>query len=566
MYASMGGATMLTGLRHMRNKPFIRRITALIKKHPVAIILFIGLVILSFNIIYIGSIRPFNSDDLYWQQTIRTWRPFSGEIFYFGTKDIFVMLAPFFMFFESIFAPSRSLILFEAWFITILTFVSAYFASVYFMRKLKLRINIASLLPFIWLASFGYPLVQNYLNSDWRTLEVGIAMLTFMLVAAICFDDFMPLRNVRNKLLSVLAILYVGLVSYSDPYFLIFTLGPVLIFTVLLFALKRIDRKKLVLITVGSFASIISSSVFAYIGQKAGLHIPAEIPSAFVGLDGLLLNVANSLQGLLIIFGADFFGKQVTAPSTFGNLMNASLVAVIWWYIWHSAQRLKVSTIHTLKLPELWKIFWGIVMLFMFIVYTVSTLVLVSNYRFFVVFVYCGIIALVFTLGSKLNKLARAILVLLLLGGTCFNLSITTMSGYVKGQPNVSSNMGNALNYTLIRAVDNLHVHKGYTTYWQGNINTYLSKGTTLYLPTLCEGGQLRTFKWLVDGSQFGKPAEKSFYLYDPSYSAPPNCTPAQVIKQFGNPTKTITVAGIQILVFDYDIGSKMSHFSGFDK
>lgn len=156
--------------------------------------------------------------------------------------------------------------------------------------------------------------------------------------------------------------------------------------------------------------------------------------------------------------------------------MNASLVAVIWWYIWHSAQRLKVSTIHTLKLPELWKIFWGIVMLFMFIVYTVSTLVLVSNYRFFVVFVYCGIIALVFTLGSKLNKLARAILVLLLLGGTCFNLSITTMSGYVKGQPNVSSNMGNALNYTLIRAVDNLHVHKGYTTYWQGNINTYLSK------------------------------------------------------------------------------------------
>lgn len=149
------------------------------------------------------------------------------------------------MFFESIFAPSRSLILFEAWFITILTFVSAYFASVYFMRKLKLRINIASLLPFIWLASFGYPLVQNYLNSDWRTLEVGIAMLTFMLVAAICFDDFMPLRNVRNKLLSVLAILYVGLVSYSDPYFLIFTLGPVLIFTVLLFALKRIDRKNL---------------------------------------------------------------------------------------------------------------------------------------------------------------------------------------------------------------------------------------------------------------------------------------------------------------------------------
>lgn len=553
-------------LRSILRKPLIRALAAFTESHPISIVLIFSLAILSLSILFIGYLRPFNSDDLYWQQAVRTWRPFSGDVFYFGTKDIFVMLAPIFVFFESLFEPSRNLILFEAWLLTVLTFVSAYFSAVYFLKKMRMPITIFSLSPFIWLASFGYPMVENYLNSDWRTLEVGIAMLTFTFVAAICFEDFKPLKDTRNKILSTLAILYVGLVSYSDPYFLIFTLGPIFIFVPILYILRKISRNTLTLIIGGALTSIVCAKLFAYLGLKAGFHIPTDVPAAFVSLENLLANVASSLHGLLIIFGADFFGKEVMKLGTIGNIFNASLVAAVGIYIWRAIRSLKLSRVRSLSHLELWKNFWAIVMLFVFLVYTSSTLVLSTNYRFFIVFVYCAVIALALTLGSGTKKLFRIVVILLLIVGTCFNLSRTTLTNYVRSQPNVASNAHNAVNYEIINAVKKTGVRKGYTTYWQGNINTYLSKGKTLFLPTICEGGKIHTFRWLIDGDQFSETAEKSFYLFDPGFTAPPLCTPQQAVQQLGKPEKIIVISDKQLLIYPYDIGEKITPFTNFDQ
>lgn|GEM_PF-3241847 len=530
-------------------------------KSPTFIILAISLAILALQIAFVGKYRPFNSDDLYWQQAVQTWRPFSGNMFYFGTHDIFVALGPFFAIFEYLFEPSRKLLILETFLLTSLTFVLCYASALYFMAKLKVKATYVTLLPFAWLASFGYPLVQNYLNSDWRTFQIGFSFATFAIVAAYLNGDIQPFRHLKSKVLTGIGIAIVALLMYGDPYFTYFTLGPLAVFVAALFLLKKITRASLLVLYAGIAISLVASKAWEALFDAAGIYVMAEVPSQFVNFDNIVTNIVASLHGMLIIFNADFFGRETTNPATVGFIVNAILLGVVLYKTYGLRHNFKPNYIkqNKLTLSQLWIAFLALTMAFIFAVYTSSSLVQVTNYRFFIMFIYCSVVLLCLVLATTKNRYLQLTVCSLLLVGTVFNVAYTTLTDSVRSRAEVAVNVGNSVNYDIL---DNLRAEgltKGYSTYWQGNVNTYFSGNTIAFLPSICGAdGKTTQFPWLMDGGQFQKKATESFYIHDPDILAPASCKLEEVEAQFGVPKKTKIVSNKIILIYDYDISEKI--------
>lgn len=534
-------------------------------KQPVFVVLIICLVLLALNIVFIGHFRPFNSDDLYWQQVVRTWPPFSGHTLYLATKDIFIEEVPFFAIMEHIFSPSRKLLLAESGILTLSSFIFFYSSSLYFLRKIKAKLSYLTLLPFIWLSSFGYPLVQNYLNSDWRTFEVGLSFLTFMLVAAITFKDIQPLRTLRTKILSVVVLAYIGIVIYSDPYFLYFTIAPLFLFVLALYGLRKINRKQLAVLCGGTVLAMIFAKIAEIACAKAGVVIATDIPSAFVNFDNIVTNIISSIHGLLIVFGADFFGRQAFKLGTLGAIFNATILFFILHRVYsYRTVVTRFTKSKRLSLPSLWVTFFGFLLVFIFVIYTLTTLVLVSNYRFYILFIYCAITFLVFILANSSIKHLKLVLGLVIAVAISYNLAGTILFKNFLGQPGIAGNVGNSMNFEIINSADDEGLTKGYASYWQANVNTYFSNGKITFLPAICDAGVTRQFRWLIDGSQFNKKSSLSFYLMDPDFTAPPSCTEDKLLSQFGKPKKIRMIGNKRMLIYDYDIGDRILPFDKF--
>ncbi len=521
--------------------------------------LIISLFLLACNILFIGYFRPFNSDDIYWQQVVRTWVPFSGEIMYTGADNTYTSKMPFFYIMEHLFGASRYLAIFETFLLTAFAFTSAYVTALYFLKKLKVKVTYVTLLPFLWLSTFGYAMVDNYLNVNWRTADMGISFLTYLAVAAITFGDLKPLNSIRSKILSIAALVIIGATVASDPYFIYFTIIPIIVMAIVLYFYKRIQRRELILITGGAILSVIISKIIESILSIAGVVVVTSPPSAFVDFSNIVTNIVASLNGLLILYGADFFGMPTEALVA-GLMLNALLLISI-----------VVLSIRTLKgvikgkderprLIKLWIAFFAFIPIFIFLVYTPSTLALVSNYRFFMLFVFASIVLLTLFISGLRNKNWKTILALLLILASVFNLGYTTLlrERSILGYPLVAANKSNSLNYELINTMESKGIAKGYTTFWQGNINTYLSEGRITSLAVICIDGVTIPFRWNVDAALYDRPAERTFYLHDPSFVTPATCTLEQVKTQFGEPAESVQVQDKTFLIYDYDIYKRM--------
>jgi hypothetical protein len=529
-------------------------------KSPGVIMLLVSLLLLIVNILFIGKHRPFNSDDLYWQQVVRTWHPFGGRTLWLGTKDTFIEQVPFYYLMEHFFAPTRKLLVAETIMLTGAAFVAFYASSLYFLRKLRIRLSYTTLLPFVWLSSFGYPLVQNYLNSDWRTFELGFSFLTFVLVAAVCNDDLKPLHSNWSKIVSATTIAFIGILTYSDPYYLFFTLGPVLLFVTLLYYLKKITRAQVILIYSGFVLSLVFSKITALICAKAGFIIVTDTPAAFINFDSIVTNVVTSVHGLLILYGADFFGRPTTNKVTIGETVNAVLLVFVSYRAYKYRKIFTKASAQRLSIAELWVAFFAGTMFFVFLIYTSSTLVTLGNYRYFIMFLYCSIVLLAVVLHGLENYVLRISIVALLSVATIFNMGYTLVGHSVALQGDVQQNQSNEINFKFIDALKKDGVEKGYASYWQANVNTYLSGNKITFLPTLCTAeGKTVPFKWLIDDSLYDRQTHKSFYLIDPDIPQPPICSQDQIIAQFGKPQKTLKISDKLILIYSYDVGTKMN-------
>jgi hypothetical protein len=110
----------------------------------------------------------------------------------------------------------------------------------------------------------------------------------------------------------------------------------------------------------------------------------------------------------------------------------------------------------------------------------------------------------------------------------------------------------------LVETVQDRGLVRGYGDFWNANIVTYLSGYTLDVVPVGCRDTRTESFVWFVDSTRFRSRAPRSFYVSEerPGLGT---CPLDQVLAQFGPPIDQITVGAREILVYDYDIGQRMT-------
>lgn len=526
-------------------------------KSPVFIVFIACLGLMAFNLFCTYRLRPFNSDDVFWQTILLQWHPFNGSTATLGNSSIYVDKIPFYQFFNHFFEPSRKVLFIEAAINALLGFAGFYLACMYFLKKMGAKLSYSTLLPFVWLAGFGYPFMQLYLNSNWRGFQLGISFITFALVAAIWYGDI-TLKRWWSKGIALLISAYIGLQIYSDPYFVYFTIGPLVIVSLLLLALRKITLQHFASVGLPILASAIFSKVFAAIFYAAGIRTTTEYPMEFIQFDNIGSSFGGSVHSILIIFSSDFFGLQLQNIATLPVLLNFLILCSILTIIVLSLKHFKQSlTRQNLSFTTVWLLFFIGIATLVFASHSISTLGQGTfTYRYFLLLALIFGFILAFTIGTMKDGLKKRLLVGLLIIATLLNLTITAIGHQNALRADVANNKANTLNEVIAGLLISKGYDKGYANYWDASISTYLSKGYVSFLPSVCNDHKAQKWHWLINDNAFDKPTTKSFYFLNPD--VPAACQPRDVVKQFGKAQETIPIGNKTMYLYSYDISSRL--------
>lgn len=490
----------------------------------------------------------YSSDDVSWQTILLTWRPFSGQKAYVGAKDNFLVNVPFILFFDHIFKLGRTQLLVEAIFFALLNFILFYFAALYFLKKAKVTLNYFSLFPFIMLASFASGLASMFLNTNWRDYEVGVSFVFYMLAAKYYFDEIKLFASLKSIILTIIALCIGSLFTYSDPYFFYFTLLPIIGFFIVLYALKRISKYKMLVIVVFSFGALLTARVLTSILARVGLLAPRGSLSR-TSLHNLPRTLNLVLQGLKDIFGLNSYHSIIFI--LLGGFTIFAVTIILGLTLFgHKIYATSQKIIET----KVWERFFGLVTLYVLLAYIASDNGTPGSDRYLFLIVYLLTLLILINI-SRMRKIVRlsvtAVISLIVIANTLTLANQALNSG-------TRTKLVNTKNYQIIAVIKTLGLNKGYAEYWDGDINTYLSGDTINFLPVTCHEGKTQPLPLLVNGGSFTKKSGTTFFVIDPTHNNPSICSESQVVAQFGQPEKRIHVTNKLILVYGYDLYTRM--------
>lgn len=514
---------------------------------PVVAVLIVSLLLIVVNLFITQRTYSYNSDDVSWQTTLQTWRPFSGQTAYVGAKDNFLVNVPIMLLFGHFYHMTRTQLLAEAVCFALLNFVLFYIAALYFLKKAGIVPGYAALTPFIWLASFGTSFAVVFLNTNWRDYEFGLSFITYMIAARYYFGEISPYKSTRSKLLALLLFALAVLFTYSDPYYFYFALLPVAGAFAALWILKKVSRQTAYTAIGFAILALASARLFTSVMARVGLFAPQGSLS-LTTLHNLHSTLNQLVRAMGNLFNIDFSQDALMA---LGNLL--LLVAVVAFLVYFAVKRTSTAAKKQPK-HEMLRLF-GLLGIFSIVAYIAIGNAIIGNGRYLVPFVYTGTLVLAIALGS-FGPTVRRILLIVLAATTILNI---TMSVDKLQDPAGLAGAVNHGNYLLIAKLKGMGLTKGYTGYWDSNINTYLSKDTLTVLPVTCDRSNNTTpLKLLVNGSLYSQYASRTFVLIDPSQTVPPLCKPADMMRQFGAPARTVKFGRATIFIYNYDVAIKM--------
>src|SRR5262249_33497668 len=134
-------------------------------------------------------------------------------------------------------------------------------------------------------------------------------------------------RLVHVLALTLGAALVLGLLVYSDPLYLYLFIAPLGLLLVIRLLQDGKLRETAVLVVLGQAVLVAGLLATGF----ARLHFAiAKFDARFVALDQLGYHIYLAFQGLLILFNADFFGRQPLNRHTIGTLVNFGVLALIF--------------------------------------------------------------------------------------------------------------------------------------------------------------------------------------------------------------------------------------------
>jgi len=544
---------------------FLKKEVNFSKQQKLIILTFLcSLLLITVSLFLTQKTRSFNSDDTSWQVILSKWRPFSHQIAYMGSKDNFIINAPFLYIINSLLGDSRSTLFIESLLFTYLNFGLFYFSAFYILKKSKVKINFYVLLPFIWLASFGSYFASLELNPNWRIPEIGFMFIFYVLGLKLYYHEINPLKSRFSIFITILVVILSGLLVYSDSYFLYFGLLPILATYLILLFLKRIDKKIVAIALSAILASILISRLLRALLARIGLFSPGPllVVPKLLSLKNLNTNFDFAIKSFLYIFGSYSILPTTSLISKFSLFLNFLLISIIplifiYLFIYYKYLKKIFNLKKLIVQPKtLLIILFSIVGIFDFIAYMLVDGSNLNSYRYLIIIVFSYIILL--SIGIAKIKKGRIYIVVVLLAAIIFNLifSFKTTDKLIASNIN---NPPNNENYKLISLIKKNHLVKGYANYWNSNINNYLSKETINILPVSCIKGISKPDYLLDNANNFKQKVNNSFYLINPSLTSPVSCTYQQVIAQFGKPNRIIRYQNQLLLVYHYDLITKLN-------
>ncbi len=516
----------------------------------ISILILVVCLALSFHI------RAFNSDDVAWQNALISWRPFQGHTLYWS-PDTWVLKIPIYLIVEHIFGLTRRAVFVEAAIFSVANFILFYYSAVYFLKKITGKVEPISVIPLVWLASFGFTFTRLFLNTNLRSIEIGLSFLLFMLVVKLYNRDFDNLRFAWKIFITVITCLSIGLLIYNDPYFLYFTVIPITIYSAVIFFTNPYYRKLVIFFMAAILTSLISWKIFSKVGSIAGIKIlPQQV--MFVSFDHLFAQIALSIQSILMVFGADFTGRAALNIVTIGFLANLSLLLIVISAIWRQAKFNLSDMKNRISEAQLWKSFFSFTPVFIIIIYCLSSIATANTYRYLVLLPFFAVIILCIRI-SEASEYVQKVITFIVLSGVLINIGTCFVMEFRPSIVGEGVNKANSQNYELISILSKNSLKKGYSQYWEGNINSYLSMGSVNILPTVCLNGMEQQFTWMINSALYQSHVKRSFYVIedDPAASTP-QCELDKLRIQFGAPQQVLLTSNTMILVYNYDIGTKL--------
>jgi len=538
-------------------------IKSYVKQHYVEfIILFFVLFIVFLNLLLTQKIRPFNSDDVSWQTILLTWRPFSHQKAFMGSKDNFLINAPFIYILDLIFGIKRSTIFIISTLFAFINYICFFIAARYFLSKTNKKVKASSYVPLLWLASFGFGFSELFLNPNWRSAQLGITFLFFVLASKIYFKEINPLKSKKNIILSFLVINFAALLVYSDNYFLYFTLVPIFIIYFGLFIIKRTNKIGLYISALSIVYVILAARILRTIMARVGLFTPGPllVVPAITSLKTIKQNLSSAYVSLRYILGIVNNQLTVTKWSYSRDVFNTLVLLTVILLVITKIIQSRQAILKWLKSLDIDYSVFIVSLLTIVIVADFISYFLVdkgnsNSYRYLIILVYSSII-MMSLLMSKIGKL-KYLLLFILLSATVLN--ITNLYSLYRTDSQNNSHSANYNNYQLINIIKANKLSIGYANYWNANINTYLSAGKVKFLPVACVRGVSKKDYLLINGHNFNLNASRSFYIVQPSLTSPVSCSTTQVQRQFGKPLKTIYFNAKYIMIYNHNLASEMT-------
>lgn len=526
-------------------------------KQPTFIVLIISLLLITIGLIIFQHNYSYTSDDVSWQIILSTWKPFNHQIAYVGDRDIFLDNVPFIYIFQLLIKNPRDLILITTIFLSDLSFILFFIASLYFIKRLtKNRLNYLTLLPFVWLASLSVILSASFVNPNWRTLEFGLSFIYYMLAFKYYLDEINLFNSWKNSILTILTIGLTSLMIYSDPWFVYFVIIPIIILFVSLFLIKKTTYQKMITIIYVSVISLLGARILRSIMARIGILSPSS--NSFGGI--YITKIKNIIPTIhnLILYLSNLY--NINFNSFFNSLISLISLVLIFVIIYDLAKTFqKYKQLKTISLNLIFNSFLIMLAIFTIVSYIVDDNGVTNTGRYLILLIFITTLLILLIIQTAKNNNLKALTIILIVA-IIFNI----IQAYNTYQI-TNTEKPNLYNYNLINTIKKLGLTKGYAGYWNANINTYLSKNKIYFLPVICNNKNINVPYPLLDNSaMFKKPSQKTFLIVDNLEQRANLCSMSEIYNQFKKPQKIINLNGTKILIYNYDIIKAMPHQNNF--
>ncbi|WP_139173418.1 hypothetical protein [Geodermatophilus telluris] len=397
-----------------------------------------------------------------------------------------------------------------------------------------------------------------FLTPNHRNLETGVALLLLAWFASWAGRAGQASRR-RTAVQWAAASLSLGALTYSDPFFLYTLAGSLVLACAVFWLTGRWSARRAAGVLSVLVGGAVVHAALSVVMRALGVHAIENVGSFFAPAQGLVGNLQNVLTAYLVMFRASPWGLPIGASVALVVLNAVLAVAVLAGVA--LAARSQFRRPDPVRLPALLFILIGTA------AYAFSTLAASGPASFRYVFVPV-LAALPFATESlvrvaRANVRWRGVVLVVLCGGLLANVAVNA-SVLVRQGP-LGTDRLYAANEAVVEAVEEAGYTKGYATFWNANVNTYLADREVLFLPVTSRAGEVVKYDFLVNTPDFDVAADRSFLYVAPNdvplvHEGPPNeLDPQWWVAAVGRPSETRQLpTGGTLLFYDRDIGADL--------